>query len=160
MNGSKIFKFLHFARSTYFITHSLIFKFHFNQCFQLYQPQNVAKKTTLFHLHVCAAIKRKFRNFTSWQHCISFICLLFFQIANPNPPKRHRHPRLVTVLKTSTFETSTTVTVTTTPLEVEELVFTSGNTDHCLPAQIIATLPACIWFVKMNKENKKITGEK
>jgi hypothetical protein len=50
----------------------------------------------------------------------------------------------VTILETETFSTSTTLTLTTTPLEVEELAFTSNLVAHCLPADIAATMPVCI----------------
>lgn len=55
-----------------------------------------------------------------------------------------RHPRLVTVLTTSTVLANLTITATTTPLEVETLAFTTTDANHCLPADIIATMDPCI----------------
>ena len=55
-----------------------------------------------------------------------------------------RHPRLLTVIATKTVTQNLTLTITTTPLEVEELFFTSSAANHCLPFQIVATMPACL----------------
>ena len=55
-----------------------------------------------------------------------------------------RHPRLLTVLTTATVVANSTITIFTTPLEVERLAFTSQDANHCLPADIVQTMPACI----------------
>ena len=122
--------------------------------FKVRFSRNILCLKSSINMYWISGTRRVFRTAWTWpkystlkgKYILNNLSQVFWPITSFDIWKHFqvRHPRLLTVIATKTVTQNLTLTITTTPLEVEELFFTSSAANHCLPFQIVATMPTCL----------------